>query len=154
MPRSSEEGLADVTEVEVTVAAEGPARLEALRVLAEALTTVDGYAEVRVDHDPFPSLCALVNGAQSWLMLLRYDGDAGFSSRNLTYRGDASEMVEYYLSNGQRDLYPAAWAYPTPRTLEAVTFFAEHRRVPDWIAWFNDSGDGAASPNDPWREPA
>lgn len=143
-----------MTEVNVTVSAEGPERLEALRELAEALARVDGYAEIWVDHDPFPALCALVNGAQSWSMVLRYDGDAGFSSRNLSYSGDANAKLEYYLSNGQRDLYPAAWAYPTPRMLEAVAFFAEHGRVPDWIEWSNDSGDGAVSPNTPWKEPA
>jgi hypothetical protein len=105
-------------EINVTVAAKGRERDETLRQLAATLAAVrtNRHAENWVDHDAFPSLCVLVNGAQSWLMCLRYDGDAGFSSRNPSYGGDANAMVEYCL--------------------------------------FNDSGDGTASPNDTWEEPA
>jgi len=138
--------------VHVTIASREPDRTRSLSELSARLNSLQGagYAEVWVDHDPYPSLCVLVNGDSAWLMCLRYDGDAGFSSRNPAYDGDGDATIEYYLSNGQRDVYPAVWTYPTERALAAVEAFARDRRVPDWIDWFNDSGDGRSSPNDPW----
>jgi hypothetical protein len=53
------------------------------------------------------------------------------------------------LSNGQVEGYPAAWTYPTETAYGALVAFAREGRVPDSIDWFNDSGDGAASPNEP-----
>lgn len=41
-------------------------------------------------------------------MYLRYNGDAGFSSRNPSYAGQPDANQEYYLSNGQREEYPLA----------------------------------------------
>ena len=51
-------------------------------------------------------MVALINGEFGWLMYLRYDGDAGFSSRNPSYQGPSDAMIEYFLSNGQLDEYP------------------------------------------------
>jgi len=93
-------------------------------------------------------MCALVNGDRAWLMYLRYDGDAGFSSRNPAYEGPEKVVIDYFLSNGQRDEYPAFWAYPTDKVFEALEWFAARRSSPSSIKWFNDSGDGNASPND------
>jgi hypothetical protein len=140
--------------INVTVPSESWRRGAALEELDKSLKAIPtaGYAEIWVNHDSFPALCVLVNGEQSWLMCLRFSGDAGFSSRNPSFVGKPDTTLEYYLSNGQRDIYPAAWAYPTKRALEAVSFFAERRQVPDWIGWFNDSEDGTASPNDEWKE--
>jgi hypothetical protein len=80
-------------------------------------------------------------------MYLRYDGDAGFSSRNAGYSGP-EEAVDYFLSNGQRDEYPASWAYPTHEAFAALEWFAKNKVSPPTITWFNDSEDGNASPND------
>ena len=107
----------------------------------------------RVDFDPFPALTALVNGDVGWLMYLRYDGDAGFSSRNPDYNGDPSATVSYRLSNGQVDQYPAAWTYSRQVIFETMRTFAREGRVPASVAWFNDSGDGAVSPYDPFETP-
>jgi hypothetical protein len=120
-------------------------RLEARRRLTAA--PHDGFLEIWIDYSPYPSLCALVNGNRGWLMFLRHEGDAGFSSRNSRYTGPAGEVIEYQLGNGQVDAYPAAWAYERGEVFEALVTFALHRRVPDGIEWFNDSGDGK-TPND------
>jgi hypothetical protein len=105
------------------------------------------FAEIWITHDPFPAMCALVNGGSAWLMYLRHDGDPGFSSRNPAFVGPPAQKIAYMLGNGQLDRYPASWAYPTEKVFDALTVFARERRVPDWIEWFNDSGDGANGPN-------
>jgi hypothetical protein len=46
--------------------------------------------------------------------------------------------------------YRASWTYPTETAFGVLVAFARDGRVPDSIAWFNDSGDGAASPHDPF----
>lgn len=48
-------------------------------------------------------MMALINGEFGWLMYLREDSDAGFSSRNPIYTGSEDETMEFYLSNGQLD---------------------------------------------------
>jgi Immunity protein Imm1 len=140
--------------ISVSIPGHEPGRSAALDELSQQLAELsdNSYAEVWVDHEPFPSLCVLVNGQSAWLMCMRHDGDAGFSSRNPAYVGDREATLEFYLSNGQRDEYPAAWTYPTRQVVEAVQLFAAERRLPAWIAWFNDSGDGTRSPSDPWPE--
>jgi hypothetical protein len=107
-----------------------------------------GFLEIWIDHSPYPSLCALVNGERGWLMCLRFDGDAGFSSRNPRYVGPPDAQIEYRLSNGQVDSFPAAWAYPRTDVFGALEYFARHRRVPETIEWFNHAGDGKSSPNE------
>ncbi len=51
-------------------------------------------------------MCALINGSLGWLMYLRENGDAGFSSRIPKYTGSSDAKLEYFLSNDQRDEYP------------------------------------------------
>jgi len=138
------------TGIQVSIPSGGADRLTVMSQLSDRLAQIPdtGYAEIWVDHDPFPSMCALLNGRRGWLMFLRYDGDAGFSSRNPNYGGDPAEEIDYILENGQRDLYPASWAYPKEEVVAALEAFARSREVPG-IAWFNDAADGAASPSDP-----
>lgn len=83
------------------------------------------------------------------MMYLRHDGDEGFSSRNAAYAGPRELMMKFMLANGQMDEYPASWTYPVETVFDALVAFARDGRVPDSIAWFNDSGDGAASPHAP-----
>jgi hypothetical protein len=106
-----------------------------------------GCAEVWVMHGRFPALCALLNGGRGWLTCLRAEGDAGFSSRNPAYAGPPDAEMEFMLSTGQADRYPAAWTYPRAEVLEAVWVFAATRCCPASLSWFNDSGDGAVSPD-------
>jgi Immunity protein Imm1 len=104
--------------------------------------TASPFREVWVEAPNGQSMCALVNGEVGWLMYLREDGDAGFSSRNPDYAGPPDEMVEYRLNNGQRDLYPRAWAYPTAVIERALDYFRTHHAPPPFISWYNDSEDG------------
>jgi predicted nuclease of predicted toxin-antitoxin system len=133
----------------------GRAKSRSLQELRECLAQArkSQYAEIWVDHGDFPSLCALINGDRGWLMYLRYDGDAGFSSRNSGYAGPKDATVDYFLSNGQRDEYPASWALLTTEVFEVLEWFAAHKASPSSIAWFNDSGDGNVSPNDDFVSP-
>ncbi len=88
-------------------------------------------------------MCALTNGGLGWLMYLREEGDAGFSSRNPDYAGPPDAEIEYELSNGQHDLYPASWALPVSEINRALEYFRQEQRPPGFITWRNDSGDGA-----------
>jgi hypothetical protein len=129
---------------------DGPEKSQSLQELHNCLLDACNarYAEIWIDHGDFPSLCALVNGDRGWLMYLRYDGDAGFSSRNPTYAGPKDAVVDYFLSNGQQDEYPASWTLPRSEVFEALEWFAANKASPPSITWFNDSGDGTVSPND------
>ena len=108
-----------------------------------------GFVEVWVMHGRFPALCALLNGDRGWLTCLRYEGDAGFSSRNPAYAGPPDAEIEFMLSNYQLNRHPAAWTYSREEILAAVRTFADTRRCPPELTWFNDSGDGVASPDPP-----
>jgi len=87
-----------------------------------------------------PSLCALINRESAWLMYLRHsEGDPGFSTRNPHYAGPPEAMIEFHLSNGQVDHYPAAWNITTEEALRAFKhFFNTLDRAP-WLEWHHDS---------------
>ena len=128
--------------------------------LREALIPVSAERfrelSVALDHGG-PSLHALLNGKRGWLMYLRHnDGDPGFSSRNPAF--DASNLppdapasisrfdgtptlvLEYRLSNGQVDEYPASWVLPEQEIMRALEYFVEHEgnRAP-FVTWHDDS---------------
>lgn len=84
------------------------------------------------------SLSALINGEHGWLMYLDEPGDSGFSSRNPAYDGPADAMLEYYLNNGQRDEYPASWAYPLDEVTRALEYFRREEKRPAFIEWHRD----------------
>ena len=101
------------------------------------------YREIWIDKPDDQSLSALISGDLGFLIYFRYSGDAGFSSRNPDYRGDEGATIEYFLSNGQRDEHPAAWALPIFTVHRALDFFRMQARPPNFIKWHNDSRDGA-----------
>ena len=86
------------------------------------------------------ALVALINNKRrvGWLMYLREDGDSGFSSRNPEYDGPAGKVIEYYLNNGQRDEYPASWAYPVGVVRRALSYFEREKKRPPFIKWHRD----------------
>jgi hypothetical protein len=64
-------------------------------------------------------------------MHLRENGDSGFSSRSPDYDGPTDAQIEYRLSNGQHDLYPASWALPVATVRQALEYFErKHQRSP------------------------
>jgi len=97
----------------------------------------DGFDEVWVNVGE-KSMAALINGDRGWLMYMEYEGDPGFSSRNPSYDGPPTAVIEYYLDNGQRDEYPAAWAYPIADVRRAVEHFRREGTRPPFIEWHRD----------------
>ena len=72
-----------------------------------------------------------------WMMYLRYEGDTGFSSRNLDEA--SAEEIEFVLDNGQEDLYPKNWMYPLSVLKEAMLSFINNGELPSQIKWHEDS---------------
>ncbi len=106
---------------------------------ALAMSAHEQFREIWLDtNDDGPSLCALINGQHGWLMYLKEAGDAGFSSRNASL-DDTGGMIEYRLSNGQHDEYPASWALPVDQLLEAMDYFVEYRARAPFVDWHDDS---------------
>ena len=129
------------------VAREREAALQRVHVaLAEA--SAHEYAEIWIDHNNFPALGGLIHADRGWLMLIRYDGDAGYSSRGSDEAAHSAEELDFILDNGQRDLYPLAWTLPTVDVLNALRHFAASRQVPESVRWHNDAGDSSSGPND------
>ncbi len=83
----------------------------------------------------WPAVCALVNGDAAWVMYLRHDGDAGFSTRNPSYAGPKEAVTEYFLSNGQRDEYPNEWNITTHEALRALEHFLDTQEMAPWLQW-------------------
>jgi hypothetical protein len=75
----------------------------------------------------------LRNGANAWLMYLRFNGDSGFVSKgDATKTGDES----YTLSNGQVDKYPLSWCIDLEQCYKAIAyFFVNEGAQPVFIAW-------------------
>lgn len=96
------------------------------------------FEEVWVHSSDGQALCALINGDRGWLMYLREEGDAGFSSRNPDYDGPADAQIEYRLSNGQQDFYPASWALPIADVRRAVAYFEQEQVRPLFVVWHED----------------
>jgi hypothetical protein len=83
------------------------------------------YSEVWLEiGEEGPALMMLVNGDAAWLMYLQdVQDDAGSISRNPHYTGSAEAKKEFFLSNGQRDEYPAAWTLPLEEACAACDYF-------------------------------
>jgi alpha-D-ribose 1-methylphosphonate 5-triphosphate synthase subunit PhnI len=102
----------------------------------------DQYDEVDEYLADSQYLVALINGDLGWLMYLRYNGDVGFSTRNPDYAGPEDAVLEYYLSNRQRDAYPLSWAIPVSEIERALEYFITELKPPPWLHWHNGSEDG------------
>jgi hypothetical protein len=83
----------------------------------------------------WPTLCALINGDAAWMTYFRHDRDAGFSTRNPGYEGPEAATIEYRLSNGQIDEYPAAWNVTTAAAVRALEEFLATAERPAWLHW-------------------
>ena len=105
--------------------------------LAQVLRTQ--FSEVWLQHaDGWPAIGALINSEAAWLTYVRYEGDPGFSTRNPQYSGPAKSRLEYILSSGQRDEYPASWNITTKEALRALEHFLEEETMAPWLTWHDD----------------
>jgi Immunity protein Imm1 len=105
-----------------------------LRAALSPFETLE-FREIWLNFPAGPALCALLNRQIGWLMYLRKDGDSGFSSRNSSYFGNADDVIEYRLNNGQSDEYPASWAFSETDVVKALCYFVEQRERPPFITW-------------------
>jgi len=105
--------------------------------LEEELNNGEQFKEIWLDGPKGQSICAWINGKIGWLMYQRYEGDAGFSSRN--YRELSDQIVEFYLSNGQRDVYPKNWTYPIEIIKEALLSFLNNGKLPSQVEWHDET---------------
>jgi len=99
----------------------------------------EAFREIWINVKNGPALCALFNGGIGWLMYLRESADAGFSSRNPNYEGKVDAMLDYRLSNGEHDTYPASWALPETLVIQALEYFVEYQQRAPFIQWHDDS---------------
>jgi hypothetical protein len=98
------------------------------------------FLEVWLQHTAgWPAMAALINGQAAWLMYVRHEGDAGFSTRDPKYAGPKKAVIEYYLSSGQRDEYPASWNITTAEAIRGLEFFFEEEGMAPWLQWNDDS---------------
>lgn len=98
----------------------------------------ENFKEISIELEDGQSLLVLINGNFGWLMYLRYEGDAGFSSRNPLFEGDQEEMMEFLLCNGQADFYPLSWVLPIDQIDKAIAYFEETKQQPPFICWHAD----------------
>ena len=73
-------------------------------------------------------------------MYLRFEGDAGYSSRNPSKPSKPSEEnIEFILSNGQCDEYPKKLTYSLYILKKALYSFIENGALPKQVEWHDDS---------------
>jgi hypothetical protein len=109
------------------------------RLLAEVAE--ENLSEVWISdlREDARALSLLTHRGVGWLMHLRCNGDAGSSSRNPAYDGPPNAKLNYILSNGQEDWYPASWAIPRSEAFRAVEHFLVTRERAPWVTWHDDA---------------
>ena len=99
------------------------------------------FREIWLNESGGRALCALLNGECGFLMYLRHEGDAGFTSRNPAFNG-RDMLVEYRLRNGQADKFPASWMLGEAVIVAALEYFALHDDKAPFITWNDESQRG------------
>ena len=107
-----------------------------LEQLNRSLESPEQFKEIWLKGENGESLCALINGDIGWLMYLRFEGDAVFSSRNPNISSE--EDIEFMLSNGQIDIYPKNWTYHINILREAMESFLKDGKIPHQVEWHDD----------------
>lgn len=112
-------------------------REEAKSLLASIEQTDD--LEIWVSESNGSSLCALLNWQCGWLMFLRFEGDAGFSSRNPLMEQTEDPKEAFFLSNGQVDTYPSSWTMDRMMVFDALLEFVASGQRPSNVNWQDDT---------------
>ena len=117
------------------------------------------FAEIWLESPAGPALAILVNREVAFLMFLREEGDAGFTSRSPTAAKDGrdgregrdreSARREFRLSNGQADDCPVSWTIPTDQALAAAEYFFTRGERAPWVIWREEGReeDSTAAPD-------
>ena len=95
------------------------------------------FREIWINADGGRALCALLNGERGFLMYLRMEGDAGFTSRNPAFTGHDTP-IEYRLRNGQEDKFPTSWALREDVIIAALEYFVSHEDKAPFVTWHDD----------------
>jgi hypothetical protein len=101
---------------------------------------VETYCEIMAlaDQDG-PSLTLLKSSDRCMLMYLEHPEDSGFTSRNLkTTEKNEQRLLDFYLSNGQKDQYPYSWTVSIEAGLDALDFFLKTKGRSPKVAWNKD----------------
>ena len=105
--------------------------------LEKLLSSPEQFKEIWIEGDKGQRICALINNDIGWLMYLRYEGDAGYSTRNPSI--ETKEEIEFVLDNGQREVYPKNWTYPLSILKSALLSFMNNSELPNQVSWHDDS---------------
>lgn len=105
--------------------------------LNQILSSQDQFKEIWLEGKNGESMCAFINGDIGWLMYLRFEGDAGFSSRNPN--STSKKKIEFMLSNGQCDIYPEHWTYNIDELVTAMQSFLVDGKLPRQLDWHDDT---------------
>ena len=96
------------------------------------------FNEIWLSRNDEKALSILNNYDNAWIMYLRFNGDAGFRSSNPDYKGEEDKKLEFLLSNGQRDMYPASWIISFKKALKTLDYFLESGDKAPWITWHEE----------------
>ena len=92
------------------------------------------YKEIWLAKGLEPSLCALLNGNRGWLTYMR-TAENGLRSMDSNFPGDHGSVLQYRLSNGQIDEYPASWALEESVILSALEYFLDRAEPAPFVTW-------------------
>jgi hypothetical protein len=96
------------------------------------------YAEIWLRVGNTLALAMFVNGTSAWLMFLLNQDEECYHTSNPEFEGDAASTIDYYLSNGQHDIYPAAWAIGTDAAMLGMKHFFGTGRRSSGLSWVRD----------------
>lgn len=97
------------------------------------------FAEIwlSTEKENAPSICVLINNDRASLIYLRYNDDIGYGARDLI-QSNTTDMIKFYLSNGQLDQYPISSTIPINDALNALKYFYIYQDMYPKITWHDD----------------
>lgn len=105
-------------------------------ILMKEVFEKDNYKEIFIELEDGQVMTALINGKIGWLMYLRYEGDAGFSSRSSDKQETGVET--FMFSNGEVDNFPLSWTIPIEKIYKAIEYSEVNKEKPPFILWNED----------------
>ena len=103
-----------------------------LEILKQLIDSSTHFCEIWLNIENGPAICCLKNGEDAFLMYLREVGDSGFYV--LSERADDVKL-EFELSNGQVDSYPADMTVSFNLAKKALKYFYVCQGMLPEIQW-------------------
>jgi hypothetical protein len=112
---------------------------EGLELLDESMTKEQ--AEIWLSFEPDgPRMAMFRNFENAFLMYLKSPDDSGMVS---FANAGCAGLVDYCLSNGQQDQYPASWSIPVSLCAKAIRQFVHnHGEQPECVTWVESLWSG------------